>query len=72
MVYHAAMKKIFAVLLCVLLFPLASFSETPSNIVAELDAYWAEVSRSVREGDFKGYTATTHADGVLVAGTHDR
>ena len=35
----------------------------------ELDAYWAEVSRCVNEGDFAGYTATTHPDGVLVAGT---
>jgi hypothetical protein len=33
-----------------------------------LDAYWAEVSRSVREGDFKGYSATCHAEGVLVSG----
>ena len=40
--------------------------------LAELDAYWAEVSRSVREGDFKAYEATCHPDGVLVAGTHDR
>ena len=36
--------------------------------LAELDAYWAEVSRSVREGDFEGYEATCHEDGVLVSG----
>ncbi|MFP6874882.1 MAG: DUF4440 domain-containing protein [Verrucomicrobiales bacterium] len=35
----------------------------------ELDAYWAEVSRSVREGDFEGYKSTCHEDGVLVSGT---
>ncbi len=34
----------------------------------ELDAYWAEVSRSVREGDFEGYQATCHPKGVLVSG----
>ena len=34
----------------------------------ELDAYWAKVSRSVREGDFEGYKSTCHADGVLVSG----
>jgi hypothetical protein len=34
----------------------------------ELDAYWSEVSRSVREGDFKGYSATCHPQGVLVSG----
>ena len=36
---------------------------------AELDAYWAEVSRAVREGDFEGYRATCHEDGVLVSGS---
>ena len=34
----------------------------------ELDAYWAEVSRSVREGDFDAYKATCHDEGVLVTG----
>lgn len=34
----------------------------------ELDAYWAEVSRTVKEGDFEGYAATCHEDGVLVSG----
>ena len=37
--------------------------------IAELDAYWAEVSRSVKEGDFAGYKATCHPEGVLVAGS---
>lgn len=36
--------------------------------LADLDAYWAEVSRSVREGDFEGYQATCHEEGVLVSG----
>lgn len=35
----------------------------------ELDAYWAEVSRSVNEGDFEAYTATCHEKAVLVSGT---
>ena len=34
----------------------------------ELDAYWAEVSRTVKEGDFEGYAATCHEDGVLISG----
>ena len=33
----------------------------------ELDAYWAEVSRTVEEGDFEGYAALYHADAVLVS-----
>lgn len=36
--------------------------------IAELDDYWAEVSRCVREGDFDGYKATCHKDGVFVSG----
>lgn len=35
----------------------------------ELDALWKEVSRTVREGDFEGYSATCHPEGVLVSGT---
>lgn len=36
--------------------------------VAELDALWAEVSRTVNEGDFEGYAATCHPDAVLISG----
>lgn len=52
---------------------LSSYSkETTSDNAARLvalDNYWAEVSRCVKEGDFAGYKATCHPDGVLVAGT---
>jgi len=36
----------------------------------EIDAYWAKVSlsRIVREGDFKGFKETCHAEGVLITG----
>ena len=37
--------------------------------LAELDAYWAEVSRSVKEGDFDAYKATCHPEAVLVSGS---
>lgn len=37
--------------------------------LGELDAYWALVSRAVNEGDFEAYTATCHAEGVLVSGS---
>lgn len=43
--------------------------QQPDLIATELDAYWSEVSRSVREGDFAGYSATCHPQGVLVSGT---
>jgi ketosteroid isomerase-like protein len=34
---------------------------------AELDAYWAELARTVEEGDFDAYSAGYHADAVLVS-----
>jgi hypothetical protein len=34
----------------------------------ELDAFWAEVSRTVAEGDFEGYAAAYHEDAILVSG----
>lgn len=38
------------------------------NIIQELNDYWNEVSRTVREGDFLGYSDTCHPKGVLVSG----
>ncbi|SDQ72150.1 nuclear transport factor 2 family protein [Flagellimonas zhangzhouensis] len=34
--------------------------------LAELNNFWAEVSRTVNEGDFEGYKATYHEDAVVV------
>ncbi len=36
-------------------------------IRSDLDAFWAEVSRTVGEGDFEGYAATYHEDAILVS-----
>lgn len=33
----------------------------------ELDVFWAELSRTVAEGDFEGYSAAYHEDAVLVS-----
>lgn len=41
-------------------------SAEPGAASAELDAFWAEVSRTVAEGDFEGYAATYHRDAILV------
>lgn len=38
--------------------------------LAELNGFWAEVSRTVRTGDFEGYSATCHKEGVLVSGSN--
>ncbi len=35
----------------------------------ELDAYWAKVSKAVKEGDFVSYSDTCHELGILVSGT---
>jgi len=43
--------------------PSAAFAQT----INELDAYWAELSRTVEEGDFEGYAALYHPDAVLVS-----
>lgn len=47
---------------------LLAWPTTLSAQATELDAYWAEVSRTVAEGDFEGYAALYHPDAVLVAG----
>jgi ketosteroid isomerase-like protein len=36
--------------------------------LAELDAYWSVVSKSVNTGDFDAYSATCHPEAVLVSG----
>ena len=47
----------------------AAHSESNNKkLTEELNAYWSEVSRTVREGDFIGYKATCHEEGVLVSG----
>jgi hypothetical protein len=45
--------------------------ESPNDSLrlAELDDFWAEVSRTVDEGDFEGYKATYHEDAVVVFAT---
>lgn len=40
-----------------------------AQVVDALDAYWAEVSRTVEEGDFEGYASLYHPDAVLVSGS---
>lgn len=47
--------------------PIAAHADDAARL-KELNAYWAEVSRTVREGDFEGYVATCHVEGVLVSG----
>ena len=68
------MKTITFICLTLLFFTNVGTSQTadtakqPNPIATELNAYWTEVSRSVREGDFAGYSATCHPLGILVSG----
>lgn len=67
------MKKIWTLLIVMILTVLIAQAQDQeydaSKRVAELDAYWAEVSRCVKEGDFEGYEVTFHRDAVLVSGS---
>lgn len=49
-----------------LLLTLTVLPVSAQSVLEELDAYWAEVSRTVAEGDFEGYAAAYHPDAVLV------
>jgi uncharacterized protein (TIGR02246 family) len=49
---------------------LAAAAESPP--LAELDAFWNELSRSVKAGDFEACVACYHPDGVLVSETKKR
>ena len=40
-----------------------------STRLAELDRYWANVSQTVKDGDFEGYSATYHKDAVVIFAT---
>lgn len=64
------MRRDFAVSAALVLLLMVS-SSTPGiaqSVEGELDAFWAELSRTVAEGDFEGYAATYHPDAILVSG----
>ena len=66
------MKSYATVVIASMTFVLAANSELAADDqtrLAELDAFWDEISRTVREGDFEGYSATCHEEGVLVSGS---
>ena len=62
------MRAIIAFVLLFPFFTLAGEEAPREQRVKQLNAYWAEVSRAVAEGDFAGYAATCDAEGVLVSG----
>ena len=48
--------------------PIAAEDAADQQRLAELDQFWSELARTVREGDFDGYAATYHPDAVVVFG----
>ena len=64
------MNRILAILFLAFLGSSQSFAEEPGGPrVTGLNAFWSEISRSVREGDFAAYAASCHPEGVLVSGS---
>lgn len=62
------LQRVILILSTILLAaPLATAADDAARL-ALLNGYWTEVSRTVREGDFEGYKATCHGEGVLVSG----
>ena len=41
-------------------------TDADSSWIAELDRYYTELSRTVKEGDFEGYKAGYHNDAVII------
>ena len=64
------MKSILT-LIAAMIFALSAHADETKRL-AELDKYWKEVVRCVESGDFAGYKATIHTDGVLVVGISKR
>ena len=54
---------------CSIIIPIETLIDT--GRVAELDVFWNELSRTVREGDFEGYKAANHEDAVVVFTTSE-
>ena len=62
------MPPLFFLFVLIFCFQTAFANAVETQRLKDLDAYWTEVSRTVREGDFEGYKATCHEKGVLVSG----
>jgi len=67
------MKKLCTLFIIVTFTGLLSWAQDvrpeDSARIADLDDYWAEVSRCVKQGDFERYKATFHKDGIFVSGS---
>lgn len=64
------MKKIttLLLLLCVSSTTFAQ-SDTESQRIKELNTYWTQLAKTVKDGDFKGYGDMYHSDAIVVFAT---
>jgi len=62
-------SRLLGISLTLLLLTSTSGAADEKARIAQLDAFWSMVSRTVKEGDFKGYAATCHEEGILVSGS---
>lgn len=66
------MKNRISLILIVVFSSLSGFAQSVNSDenprLKALNAYWAEVSRAVNEGDYEAYVNTCHTKGVLVLG----
>ena len=53
------------------LLPPNTVPDQDTDRLKALDQYWAEVSRTVREGDYEGYGALYHDDAVVIFATRE-
>jgi ketosteroid isomerase-like protein len=59
--------RLWCVLAALMMAAAPAFSDD-RLILDELDSFWAEVSRTVIEGDFQAYAKTYHEDAIVVSG----
>ena len=60
------MKELSLLAGVILLISCSTVPTKNTDRLTELNTYWTEVSRCVGEGDFEGYKATIHEEGILV------
>ncbi|MDP0491869.1 MAG: hypothetical protein Q7Q71_12545 [Verrucomicrobiota bacterium JB023] len=64
----SATMRAFYLTLCCLFLGFGPTLIAEETRIAELDQFWAKVSKAVNEGDFESYRETCHEEAVLVTG----
>ena len=59
-------KAILPIIFFLSTLTLSAQTEKDTQRLAELDAYWTQLSKTVKEGDYKGYGDMYHPDAVVI------